>query len=891
MNLNQFPFQGTFRDYQQRVLDQASNYLDDGKIHIVAAPGSGKTILGLELITRLNQPTLILSPSITIKHQWMERFVKNFLADPTKESSYVSSDVLHLKPITSITYQALHAAMNRMLLEESDEVESEAEHIDFSNFDLIKQCLTFGVKTICLDEAHHLRSEWHKSLSNFIKALGKDIKIIALTATPPYDSSPSEWDKYIELCGDIDEEIFIPELVHQHTLAPHQDYIYFNYPSETETKLILDYRQHAFRVYEVLKQDPEYIEALKSIYQSYENDMERILDNPDVFISFLMLLADSGSIVPTKLIKNITNQKHLPKMTIPRLEQGLSFLLAHQDSNPSVLYVKQYLTKHNLIERNQLSLYYNAKIIKTIIGSSAKLNSIQTIVNAEYNVLGDALRMVILTDFIKKDQLNLIHTNEPLTTIGTTTIFESVRRALPKHPKMALLSGSLIILPISILSTIQNHPDWDASSYSTTPISTEFMTVSFSGSNKHKVKLITALFEQGAIEIIIGTASLLGEGWDSPAVNSLILASYVGSFMLSNQMRGRAIRIDQKQPNKVSNIWHLVSIEPDANENELERTSLATYDIGIHKNIIHSADYDTLKKRFDCFMGPAYHNDTIESGIDRIDIIKPPFHPKKFDHINQQMIELSKDREQVKTRWQTSIDQYDDYGVFERVEVEKPKVPRSASFYHYAREVLMIILMILMNTLFRVNIETANIQVLFYYLLYLVILSGLTYSTYVLFKYLSPLNYLKWIGVAILNTYKDEQIIESRTSKVRVQYDDFKIHTFIELSNANVHDQHVFTNAMKEVLSPIENPRYLIVQKGWFGLNYKISFNAPSLISNAGIGRNLEHHLSKVLDKYVLIYTRSIEGRKHLLKAKAKSFINKNDKKIRKARAVNRFSK
>lgn len=889
MNLNQFPFQGTFRTYQQRVLDQASNYLDDGKIHIVAAPGSGKTILGLELITRLNQSTLILSPSITIKHQWMERFVKNFLNDTSLESFYVSANVFDLKPITSITYQALHAAMNRMVLEESDEVESETEQIDFSQFDLIKQCQAFGIKTICLDEAHHLRSEWHKSLTNFIKALGNDIKIIALTATPPYDSSSSEWDKYIELCGDIDEEIFIPELVHQNTLAPHQDYIYFNYPSDAESELILDYRRHAMAVYQNLKQDPQYIQALKDIYQIYSNDIERILDNPDTFISFLMLLDDISVQVPTKLVKDITDQKHLPKITIERLEQGLSFVLSHQDTVPNVQYIKQYFSKHNLIERNQMSLYYNAKIIKTIIGSSSKLNSIQTIVKEEYQALGDALRMVILTDFIKKDQLNLIHTDEPLSTIGTTTIFEAVRRVLPIHPKIALLSGSLVILPMSVLSVIANHLDWDSSTYSTAPISTEFMTVTFTGSNKHKVKLITELFESGDIEIIIGTASLLGEGWDSPAVNSLILASYVGSFMLSNQMRGRAIRIDPKQPNKVSNIWHLVSIEPNGKDGDIEQEYLASYDIGIHKNIIHSADFETLKKRFDCFMGPAYHSSTIESGIERIDIIKPPFHTKKFDHINQEMIQLSKDRDSVRIAWQSTIEQYDDYGIFERVEVEKPTLPRSASFYHYAREVLLGILFIFANVLFRVNVQAPDLRAAIIISIYLIVLSGLSYSTIILLKYISPMNYIKWIGVAILNTFKDHQIIESRLSKVRVQYDDFKINTFIELSNASVHDQHVFTNAMKEVLSPMDNPRYIIVQKGLFGLNHRVSFNAPALISNAEVARILENHLSKVLDKYVLIYTRSVEGRKHLLKAKAKSFINKNDRKIRKARALNRY--
>lgn len=49
-------FRGNFRDYQQRVLNHAPAFLKDGKINIVAAPGSGKTILGLELIRRLVSP-------------------------------------------------------------------------------------------------------------------------------------------------------------------------------------------------------------------------------------------------------------------------------------------------------------------------------------------------------------------------------------------------------------------------------------------------------------------------------------------------------------------------------------------------------------------------------------------------------------------------------------------------------------------------------------------------------------------------------------------------------------------------------------------------------------------------------------------------------------------
>ena len=63
-------FSGTWRSYQQKVLDNLQRHLSDEKLHIVAAPGAGKTILGLEVIRRIGKPCLILAPTITIKNQW-----------------------------------------------------------------------------------------------------------------------------------------------------------------------------------------------------------------------------------------------------------------------------------------------------------------------------------------------------------------------------------------------------------------------------------------------------------------------------------------------------------------------------------------------------------------------------------------------------------------------------------------------------------------------------------------------------------------------------------------------------------------------------------------------------------------------------------------------------
>ena len=138
-DFSKISFKWTFRDYQQKVLDNANKHLLDKKIHIVAAPGSGKTVLGLELIRRLGAPALVLSPSVSIKQQWGDRFEECYLPVTENVNEYVSFDIMKPSLLTSITYQALHAAVNKIPMETgADEDEFEAESgADFSNFDLI----------------------------------------------------------------------------------------------------------------------------------------------------------------------------------------------------------------------------------------------------------------------------------------------------------------------------------------------------------------------------------------------------------------------------------------------------------------------------------------------------------------------------------------------------------------------------------------------------------------------------------------------------------------------------------------------------------------------------------------------------------------------------------
>ena len=164
---NIMKFKGTWRNYQARVLEHSKKYIADGKIHIVAAPGSGKTTLGIELIARLSEPALILTPSITIREQWEARITEAFLNDGLNPKDYISQDLKDAKVITISTYQALHSAMNHykgILSEDETSTKYNTEEVDYIGFDLVAEMKNNGIKVLCLDECHHLRTEWWNAL-------------------------------------------------------------------------------------------------------------------------------------------------------------------------------------------------------------------------------------------------------------------------------------------------------------------------------------------------------------------------------------------------------------------------------------------------------------------------------------------------------------------------------------------------------------------------------------------------------------------------------------------------------------------------------------------------------------------------------------------------------
>jgi superfamily II DNA or RNA helicase len=212
-------FQNTWRSYHAWVLEHLDSYLDDKRVHIVAAPGSGKTVLGLEIIRRIDQPTLVLAPTITIRDQWVDCLVGMFLPTGRSRPPWISTDLRKPAPLTVVTYQALHSLCSGETNKEMENINEEEnhnrsqEHTDSDPKDQVGPVVQFpevlaqaGFRTLAVDEAHHLRAEWWKTLKFVAEHLNKPT-IVALTATPPYDVSPFEWQRYEELCGAVDAEV------------------------------------------------------------------------------------------------------------------------------------------------------------------------------------------------------------------------------------------------------------------------------------------------------------------------------------------------------------------------------------------------------------------------------------------------------------------------------------------------------------------------------------------------------------------------------------------------------------------------------------------------------------------------------------------------------------
>jgi hypothetical protein len=108
----------------------------------------------------------------------------------------------------------LHAAFKK------ETVRDGGAETSFADVDIIRLVQDCGIRTALLDEPHHLDGRLMDSLESFLGVLGGEIRVVTLTGNPPYDLHRDEWERYVNLCGEVTAEIHVPDLVKSRALCP-----------------------------------------------------------------------------------------------------------------------------------------------------------------------------------------------------------------------------------------------------------------------------------------------------------------------------------------------------------------------------------------------------------------------------------------------------------------------------------------------------------------------------------------------------------------------------------------------------------------------------------------------------------------------------------------------
>jgi len=662
----------SWRPEQQRVLDNLKNYHDDNRIHIVAAPGAGKTVIGLEVFNRYKLKTLAISPTRIVRNQWIERLFA-FLPENSRTPHWSSTKLESPELFTAITYQGLFSFDKKLGEATEENVEQQYENIHhwFESHD---------IRLLILDEAHHLKAAWWKVLMKIVEQ-SKNLIIVSLTATPPYDSNALEWSRYQKLCGPVDEEISIPELVRSNSLCPHQDYIWMVKTDDKNITSLKRQQDNLAQFIESLNKNDELLYLLQlHDWLEPENAISQkdVLYNLDECFALLGLLKQHQKELPEHLLSllGITEEAINPMSTFAWENLLQSFLEgSHYPSATLVTEFRETLSRllkgKYFLKYGRISLDNSRKKLEAFNKTQERIKACFDIASVEYQARQEWSRIVVLADYIndEKYQLALDGLEAPT---GAYPIFHYFIHHLEDSlvAKTALLTGRLSIIHQDLLVKLSQHfPSTLA--IKSKPYSENPKFVVLNISSEHVSAAFTQLHKEGDLLFLIGTRALLGEGWDAPHVNSLILATQTGAYVSSNQVRGRAIRINMDDDFKTASIWHIVAVSPQSEYNEF-----------ILKD---------LHRRFKTFAGIHADEALIESGIERLALSSDSLNHKDeqiksdiIQHSNQKTIKRHQDDIfNLQARWQNALEKVEKH-VFQtglQIKIDKQNARNTISQY------------------------------------------------------------------------------------------------------------------------------------------------------------------------------------------------------------------
>lgn len=959
---SQMQFIYPWRKYQSIILEKftAEALRKQNKVHIVSPPGSGKTIVGIELIKRLDQPAVIFSPTSTIQLQWKEKTKLFFTSELQPHvTDLVSKDPKNLKLINTFTYQLVSSpSENQDFIEEvakqkwietmlkQNLVENEEQAVQRintqyhnnranynkniskyykqqkkllltdKNFDinqilhpnaqkLISDLVKIGVKTVILDESHHLLDYWAIVIHALLKAIG-DYTLIGLTATPPIGATNGEQENYYSLLGDIDFEVPTPAVVKEGNLAPYQDLVYFVRPTESERKFIYNIQNHFEEFIKRILAEQKFSDWLHSInWQVTSHDNAPLAISAMRFFNYKKVKLPIGLPQFEEGFKEIALDDWVALLK----EYSLNYLTISADPYDQLLFkeIKVVLKQLGFTLTEEGLRSYRSPADRVLSLSAAKTQACITILTEEMKSLGTDLRALVITDFeyesaYSKENLqgvidsksggavqNFVQIVHDPTTTKLEAILVTGSQLLIDHDEEKYLMEEMLnwqkesglIFELEAVDSQYPHirqingkgKDWKSNTY---------------------VRMVTSLFERGVTKCIVGTRGLLAEGWDTLTLNTIIDLTSATTSTTVQQIRGRSIRLNPDQQQKISNNWDIVCIEPKFEKGD--------------------QDFTRFIKKHSRFYGLGDGTDIVR-GIGHVDkqmffeYLSTGFKALGFNLINQRQIAKARDRAKAYKNWKIGDPYNNIFFHTTQLQPKDIKFKTIATFREVWKAILNALILKIGATafaclyfIFQTGIlEIANgIVILCVILLvaFIIFISALS-DIYKAIKHgfieLPIDSYIKDMAKAVLAGLKSNQLIDRSISldDIRVQYSP-EGYLDVFLDYASQIDTDTFNKSFNQLFEPIIDQRYLVERSEahmklglftplWFTLRkaYGMLFEQDKVAYHPvpaifAVNKNRAKIFVQYWQQFVggnrLIYTRSYEGAKALLQQRTKTF-------------------
>ncbi len=561
---------------------------------VVLPPGGGKTRLGLEAIARLGRRAVVFGPNTAIQGQWV--------AQGSTMSMQCSTTTDLGASVTVLTYQALAVFTPDEQAEAEEATDGSAETAKPRQIDrlhphalaLIDRLATAGPLTLVLDECHHLVEVWGELLAEVLERL-PDVRVVALTATPPEALSAEEAALVATLFGPVIYSASIPGFVRDGQLAPFRELVWFTEPTAGEA----DYLARTSQRFAQLRSDLMTPQLTSTPFLQWLD--ERFARRGAVTAESVALTPDGHTAISWKSIARqwpdladaVLRAVHAGLLPLPSGAQLREQHRTPMDADDWILLIDDFVTgclvpstdvrDHEVLEAIRAAVpgvgyrltrrglvRGTAPADRVVARSASKADAVIAITDNELGVRGEGLRMLVLCDFerasaqVPEGLVGVIAAEEGS---ARGTLRRLVADSLVAGLSPVVVSGAAVACAPSVaprlVTWLRAHsPGLDLDDVPSSADAERDAIVDITGrwSSRDWVPLLTRWLEDGNGQILIGTRSLLGEGWDARRVNVLVDLTSATTAMSVTQTRGRALRVDPLDPHKVAHNWTVVCV-------------------------------------------------------------------------------------------------------------------------------------------------------------------------------------------------------------------------------------------------------------------------------------------------------------------------------------------